>query len=102
MFVPFVAVLGLAVGAGSAGAATGYQLKVSPKSVAQGGKVVVQTIPRRSCALTVTIAGTRFSHPMRYGWTQITVPRNEATGRVTVKTNCAGQVSTGAFTVTKK
>jgi DNA-binding transcriptional regulator YdaS (Cro superfamily) len=99
---PVVVSLGLAVGAASAGAAASYQLKVSPTRVAQGGKVVVQTVPRRSCALTVTIAGTRFSHPMRTGWAQIALPRNEATGRVTVKTDCAGQVSTGAFTITKK
>ena len=32
---------------------------------------------------------------------QITIPRNEATGRVTVKTICAGSVATGAFTVSK-
>ena len=99
--MPAVVALGLAVGAASASAAPGYSLSVSPKSVKPGGKVVVQTSPRRSCSLQVTIAGRHFSHSMKYGWVQVTLPRKEVPGRVTVKTNCAGAVATGAFTVTK-
>jgi hypothetical protein len=96
-----VAALGLAVCASAAGAATGYQLHVSPKTVKPGGKVIVRTTPRRSCELQVMIAGKRFSHPMKYGWIQVMLPHKEAAGRVAVKTICAGAVANGSFTVTK-
>ncbi len=98
---PAIAALGLAVGAASADAAPGYQLSVAPKTVKRGGKVMVQTTPRRSCELQVTIAGKRFTHSMKYGWVRVKLPGNEATGRAAVKTICAGAVANGSFTITK-
>jgi hypothetical protein len=99
---PAVAVLGLAVSATAAHAADGYQLKVSPKSVKQGGKVTIATTPRRSCELQVTIAGKRFTHSMKYGVVFMQLPGNEVVGPAKVKTICAGAIANGSFTIVKK
>lgn len=87
----------------SAGGATasGVRLSVTPAHIRPGGKVVVATIPRRSCRFTMTIAKRSFSHSMRYGWIQIKMPRADIPGRVPVKVSCGGMVATGAFTVSK-
>jgi hypothetical protein len=102
LVAPAAAVLSLAVGASAANAANGYQLKVSPKSVKQGGKVTIETTPRRSCELQVTIAGKRFTHSMKYGVVFMHLPGNEVVGRAKVKTICSGAVGNGSFTIVKK
>jgi hypothetical protein len=95
-------VLGLSVGAVAANAADGYQLKVSPKTVKQGGKITIATNPRRSCELQVTIAGKRFTHSMKYGVVLLHLPGNEVVGPAKVKTICAGAVANGSFTIVKR
>ncbi len=96
-----VSLVGFGSVAGMAGASSGFQLTVSPKRVAPGGTVTVSTTPRMSCTVTLTIAGRKFSHAMRYGTLQIKMPRQDVSGRVPVKVACSGQVATGAFTVAK-
>ena len=96
-----VSLAALGVVAGLAAASSGFQLTVSPKRVAPGGHVTVSTSPRMSCTLTITVAGKKFSHAMKYGTLEITMSRKDVPGRVPVKVVCAGHTAYSAFTVAK-
>jgi hypothetical protein len=96
-----VSMVGFGALAGLAGASSGFQLTVSPTRVAPGGTVTISTTPRMSCSLTLTIAGRKFSHAMRFGTLRVKMPRQDVPGRVPVKVACAGHIATGSFTVAK-
>lgn len=85
--------------AGLAGASESFHLTVSPSHLSPGGKVTIYTTPRLRCRITLSVAGRRFSHEMRYGWIQITMPRGDVPGRVPVRVGCDGRVVKSAFTV---
>lgn len=94
-----VTLLGAGASAGAAVASSGFQLSVSPARVAPGGTVTISTTPRQACTLTLVIAKKPFTHAMRFGWTQVKIPRTDGAGRVSVKVSCGGHVATGSFTV---
>lgn len=96
-----IAMAAVALQAGAAGASSGFKLSISPSSTTPSKKVVISTMPRLRCTLTVTMAGRRYSHLMPHGWIQITLPRRDILGRVPVSVDCGGTVRTGAFTVHK-
>jgi hypothetical protein len=73
----------------------------APARIAPGKSVTVYTTPRLSCSLTLTIAGRKFTHSMRYGWIKITMPARDVPGRVPVRVSCGSSVATGAFTVAR-
>jgi hypothetical protein len=101
LVAPVAVALGMAAGAVNASAAPSYRLSVSPKSIGRHGKVMVTTTPHRSCNLQVKIHGKVFSHSMTYGYATVAFPNSELTGRVEIKTTCAGDVHTGSFTIHK-
>lgn len=99
LIVMAVTVVGLGASAGLASASSGFRLSVTPRKLAPGGKVTISTTPRLVCRLTITIAKKPFSHVMRYGWTQVTIPRSDRAGRVPVKVICGGHAAHSFFIV---
>jgi hypothetical protein len=97
--VAAVTVVGIGASAGVAGAASSFQLSISPTRIAPGKTVTISTTPRQACRLTISIAKKPFSHAMPYGWIQVRIPRKDEAGRVPVKVNCGGHVDTGSFMV---
>lgn len=97
--VAAVTVVGVGGCAGAAMASSSFQLSVTPSHVARGGKVTISTTPRMACKLTIKIAKKPFTHEMKYGWTQLALPRADVAGRVPVKVTCAGTTKYSAFTI---
>lgn len=97
-----VAAAALGLFAGSAGAASSYQLSVTPKRVGPGGTVTLTTTPRTACSVRVTLLGKHYSHTMPYGWMQIKIPRRAGIGHISLRVSCGGQVTKASFIVAKK